>query len=268
MEQETLKKLQNTELSILEAIADLCEKHGITFFLDYGTLLGAIRHNGIIPWDDDVDISMPYPDYVRFLEIAQTELGEKYYVQNHETEDHFFRPYTKICMNGTTVLPHGWEDWDIHHGAWVDVFPMFYSDSEKDCKKKSRIYKLCTFLQEKNYYRSCMKHSKRTLRTSAVYLLLLLVSIIPIRARKKLHSRLFRYICSEKDGRYLCRCALIVRRFDKASYMGPPCYHAFEHLSLRVPSDYDTILRTEYGDYMQFPPEDKRGNHGEIFVQI
>lgn len=268
MEQERLKKLQEVELIILEAVADLCEAHGIHYFLDSGTLIGAIRHNGFIPWDDDVDIAMPYEDYLRFLEIAPSGLGDQYYIQNFVTEKHFFKSYTKVCLNGTTVLPPEWENWDIHHGAWVDIFPMFYSDSDKDIRRKGRLYKLCSILQERNYYRSCLIHDGRTFPKTVKYLLLLLLCIIPMSLRQKLHGRLLHYICSQKDGRYLCRCAIIVRKFEKNSYMGPPCYHQFEHLSLRVPNDYDGVLRAEYGDYMQLPPENKRGTHRGSKVDV
>lgn len=268
MDKESLKKLQQTELIILEAVANLCERHGISYFLDSGTLIGAIRHNGFIPWDDDVDITMPYADYLRFLEIAPKKLGEKFYIQNHETEEHFFKSYTKVCLNGTTVLPSEWENWEIHHGAWIDIFPMFYSDSEKDIQKKKRIYKFCSILQERNYYRSCLIHDGKTHKKNAKYLLLCLLCIFPMKVRKRLHSRLLNYICSLEDGQYLCRCAIIVRKFDKSSYTGSPLYHQFEHLSFRIPNDYDKVLRTEYGDYMQLPPEEKRGTHGEMMIRV
>ena len=268
METESLKILQNTELKILEAVTDLCERSGIKYFLDSGTLIGAIRHSGFIPWDDDIDITMPYADYCRFLEIAPAELGENYYIQNYENEDHFFKSYTKVCLNGTTVLPAQWKNWDIHHGAWVDIFPMFYSDSEKDIQKKRKIYKLSSILQKRNYYRSCMISDGKTFKKTANYLLLSMLCIIPIGLRKKLHGRMLKYVFSQTDGRYLCRCAIKVRKFEKSSYMGQDCYHHFEHLYLRVPSDYDTVLRAEYGDYMQFPPEDKRGTHEKITIEI
>ncbi len=269
MEQEILKKLQATEIGILEAVTNLCEKHGITYFLDSGTLIGAIRHDGFIPWDDDVDITMPYKDYLRFLKIAQKELGDAYFVQNHETEDNFFRSYTKVSLNGTTVYPRLWKYWDIHHGAWIDIFPLFYADNDKEINKKRKLYRLCIILQKKNFYRNLLlQNEKKTIKSSIAYALYCLLGIIPVKARKKLHTRLLNHICAKEDGRYLCRCALIIRRFDKASYMGPVLYHPFEHLSLRVPSDYDKVLRDEYGDYMQLPPENKRGNHGELITSF
>ena len=266
MDNQTLKTIQQTELGILEAVTAFCEREGIRYFLDSGTLLGAIRHNGFIPWDDDVDIAMLYPDYCRFLEIAQSGLGGAFFIQNHNTDDHFYRSYTKVRLNGVNVLTKDMEHWDVHRGAWIDIFPMFYSDSEKDIRRKRRIYRFCSALQEQNYYRSCLKNSKRTLRNIARYVILLSLCVIPMKLRKKIHSKLLEYIFSRKYGRYLCRCEMIIRQFDTSCYEGEECFHQFEHLSLRIPSGYDKVLRDEYGDYMQFPPENERGNHGELMI--
>lgn len=269
MKPEELKKLQNTELKILEAVVALCEEQKITYFLDCGTLLGAIRHDRFIPWDDDIDISMPCEDYYRFLEIAPKLLSKKFFILNHETADNYYQPYSKVCLHGTTVLPRIWKYWDIPHGAWIDIFPMFFSDSEREFRRKRRIYHLCGLLQKKNFYHSLMlQNERRTLKSTVAYAFYSVLGIIPVRKRKKLHNRLFDYICSKKDGKYVCLCGLDALQFEKESYLGPICYHAFEQFSFRVPSDYDTVLRVEYGDYMQIPPENKRGNHGEMILEL
>lgn len=268
MDKETLKILQQTELSILEAVAQLCEKHGLRYFLDSGTLIGAIRHNGFIPWDDDVDISMPCQDYFRFLEIAQTELGDGYFIQNFTTEDNFDRSYTKVTKRGTTVIPAEWKYWDVFHGAWIDIFPLFFSDDEKDIRRKRRLYKISRILQAKSLYRSYMLTDGKTTSTVSNYLYASLVGILPLKLRKKIKKKLLDKIFSKENGKYLCRCAIIVRRFDADCFLGEPRYHQFEHLSLRIPNNYDKVLRDEYGDYMKLPPEDKRGSHGEIEVSI
>ncbi len=120
----TLRELQLCELQILKDVKRVCDNHRIKYYLSSGTLLGAVRHQGFIPWDDDIDIMMPYDDYRRFLKVAQGELGEQYFVQNSETDDSYAFAYTHIRKNNTAVL----RDWDLmnfsHHGVWIDVFPL------------------------------------------------------------------------------------------------------------------------------------------------
>ncbi len=268
MDNNQLKKIQNTELSILEAVAALCEKHGIKYFLDSGTLIGAIRHNGFIPWDDDIDITMPGPDYYRFLEIAQGELGDDYFVQNFMTEDNFNRSYTKVRLKGTTVRPLEWKYFHIFQGAWIDIFPMFYADSDKEISRKRFFYKLSSRLQGKDFYRNFMLVNGKTPKNILKYLYVSAIGLLPLKLRKGLHKYIFDQIFSKKSGKYLCRCAFKVRRFDTDCYMAKDCYHPFEHLSLRIPNNYDKVLRDEYRDYMQIPPENKRGNHGVLEVSL
>lgn len=268
MDQESLKKLQNTELKILEAVTDLCEKHGINYYLDSGTLIGAIRHNGFIPWDDDIDISMPYADYCRFLEIAPKELGDAYFIQNFSTEDNFLRSYTKVRLTGTLVRPVEWRHWNICHAAWIDIFPMFYSDSETDIRRKRFLYRFSSRLQAKDFYRNFMLVNGKSFKNRLKYLYVSAIGALPIKLRKRIHKKILDYVFSRKNGRYLCRCAYTVTKYEAEWFLKEDCFHAFEHLSLRVPNNYDSILRYEYGDYMKLPPEEKRGNHGEIEIKI
>jgi len=96
MEKNVLKKLQLTGFDILKEIDRICQKHNIKYFLMYGTLLGAVRHSGFIPWDDDVDIGMIQEDYIKFIEIAPFELGEKYQLDCDKTNKKYYLPFVKV----------------------------------------------------------------------------------------------------------------------------------------------------------------------------
>ena len=119
-----LQELQNKEAEILQAIHDACEKLGLRYTLIFGSLLGAVRHKGFIPWDDDVDIYMPREDYDIFMEKGQQFLPDNMRIQHHTTEADCPNIYAKVRDNTTTFLHREHIDLDINHGVFVDIFPV------------------------------------------------------------------------------------------------------------------------------------------------
>jgi lipopolysaccharide cholinephosphotransferase len=105
MDAEQLRALQLMELKMLSKVDDICRKHNIRYYIVAGTLLGAIRHGGFIPWDDDIDIAMYREDYTKFLEIAPDELGTEFFVQTWQSERNYFRYVARVRANGTAFVP-------------------------------------------------------------------------------------------------------------------------------------------------------------------
>src|SRR5690554_5165525 len=101
MNNENLKEMQNIQTEMLGEFHDFCEKHNLNYISYGGTLLGAIRHNGVIPWDDDVDVAMLHDDYYKFLELSQKYFDEDYFIQHHTTDSNFTHFFTRIRKNGT-----------------------------------------------------------------------------------------------------------------------------------------------------------------------
>ena len=118
-----IKDVQRVELDILIKVARLCEERGLTYFIESGTALGAVRHGGFIPWDDDIDIGMPRQDYEKFLDIAQKELGDEYFVQTRETDPNAPFSFAKVRKNGTTFIEWNKRNIKMHHGIYIDIFP-------------------------------------------------------------------------------------------------------------------------------------------------
>lgn len=141
-----LRQLQKTELSILKRFKQICDKHHLRYYLYGGTLLGAVRHEGFIPWDDDVDVCMPYSDYEIFLNVAKKELGEDYFLQTSESDKHFVAPFAKIRLNNSTFLDSKFAKRHINHGIWIDIFPLIYT-SDLIANKQKRILKICKAIQ-------------------------------------------------------------------------------------------------------------------------
>lgn len=122
-EQDVLRKLQLAELSILRDIDSVCRSEGIPYFLECGTLLGAVRHGGFIPWDDDIDVGMLRPDYERFLKVAPKALGERYAVCEPRANSRCAGMFAKVWKRGTKFFTAETMEAGIDQGIFVDVFP-------------------------------------------------------------------------------------------------------------------------------------------------
>lgn len=121
-----LRRLQLQQLEILKAVDDVCRRHNLRYWLEGGTLLGAVRHGGFIPWDDDVDIDMPLEDLREFCRIAQQELPEGLVVQNHSTDPNYFVPIVKVRDTNAEQL-HQTDGLDLRYrylGPFIDIFPL------------------------------------------------------------------------------------------------------------------------------------------------
>lgn len=119
-----LRKLQLVELEILNEFVRICEAHSLQYYLVGGTLLGAVRHKGFIPWDDDIDVAMPREDYDSFAQIAPQELNSQYFYQSPETDPYYFLTYAKIRKNGTKVYEERFKYAKFHKGIFIDIFPL------------------------------------------------------------------------------------------------------------------------------------------------
>ncbi len=122
---EILRKIQHCELEILKAVVSLCERHNLRYWLAYGTLLGAVRHHGFIPWDDDIDIYMTVQDLKKFVKYAKEELKDDFFIQCPITEKKTHWMFCKVRKNGTRLLETNEQIRnDFHQGIWIDVFPL------------------------------------------------------------------------------------------------------------------------------------------------
>ena len=240
MKQEVLRRLWDTELSILGEIDRICQKHNIRYYLMWGTLIGAVRHQGFIPWDDDIDINMPQKDYFRFLKIAKKELPEHLFLQTPFTDKYHPVYFAKVRMNGTAFCAKGDNNVKKHRGIFVDVLPFFEVKNKDSFWHKFR-KKLASRIRAHVFAKRQGSGGKSPL-----------LSLLPTTLLMRICQRL---MCSKgntfaSEGYY----------FDKADFE-PATTLTFEGREYPVPKNYDKVLRGVFGDYMQLPPEDKRAAH-------
>ena len=251
----TLDELKSIQLDLLQKTVDFCEKNGLRYFLCGGTLIGAIRHKGYIPWDDDIDIAMPRPDYDRFIKTFNHP--ENYcQVVNLDTNSNYAYAFAKVFDNRTILK-------ELHYpgdtfGVYIDVFP---ADGAKDAAQIRKIMLLHKFLNTKraNYYHRTI--SKKIINTFGKLLLL------PFSARQIaiwMDNEARRYVFGSMPKAGVIANPYGPREMVDKSVFESDVYQEFEGRKYRVPVGYDTWLRSIYGDYMQLPPEEHRVSHHTI----
>lgn len=264
---EELRKLQLTQLDILKAIRKVCQDNKITFYLVSGTLLGAVRHGGFIPWDDDIDICMPVDSYKRFLEIGQRELGNRFFVQNAMTEKNYYGAFTKVRLNNTTMMPVNHTKYHINHGVWVDIFPLVKVGSEKDFHSKKTALKICNSLLMKDYIEANPEEFMMILGKNRYYALKAFY-LVPHWVRESIHRLMLKYIFAAGTRKeYGVVWTTITTHYPKDVFDGPEAkFLPFEGDLFPVPYDYKRYLTLTYGDYMKLPPIEERKAHGSLIL--
>ena len=248
----TIDELRTIQLDLLRKTADFCEENGIRYFLCGGTLIGAIRHKGYIPWDDDIDIAMPRPDYDRFVKIFNRP--ENYcQVVNLDTNSKYACPFAKVFDNRTILN-------ELHYpgdtfGVYIDVFP---ADGIKSVSQIKKIMLLRKFLNTKraNYYRRTI--SKKIINTFGK-LLLLPFSAHTIATWMDNEAR--KYEFGSVPMAAVMANPIGLGEMVRKSVFDSDVYREIEGGKFRVPVGYDEWLRSVYGDYMQLPPEEHRVTH-------
>lgn len=245
------KELKTIQVDILCDVAAFCEKNGLRYFLAYGTLLGAVRHKGYIPWDDDIDIHMPRPDYERFL---QTYSSDNNIAVSHENCPAYRVAFAKVYRKGTTIREFHFKQ-DVF-GVYIDIFPL---DGFENKALAHKCGELRRYIHVKSSVFLPQMTLMRRLRLAATKFILLPFGLpFMLRRIKKIATRR-EYDSSSLVFSSYCRYA--EREIFDREIFDNYTKVRFEGLEFRAPLDCDTYLRTLYGDYMTLPPADKQVSH-------
>lgn len=252
------KKLWKCELDILERLDEMCQALGIHYFLIGGALLGAVRHGGFIPWDDDVDLGMLRTDYEVFLEHADEWFTAPYFVQNGYNDPEYFGTITRIRDSRTTGTI--WRDAkkNCNNGIFVEVYPI---DNVVENKRKLRLQ----HFQHKVLFKILYQYQYGQF-TGNKALSVLSKSVIRLWGYQNVYKAWSR-VCSRYSKEKTAFCDSLTAYWDIG---GQKWYledvldtekKQFEYLMLNIPRNYDRCLKITYGDYMKLPPEEERGMH-------
>lgn len=255
-EKEILKKIKIVACDVLNEVVRVCDENDIKYFLGYGTLLGAVRHKGFIPWDDDVDIYMFRDDYERFASIASEKLGSNYIFQDWRNEIEYPFAMGKVRMNGTLSKENSFNHLNMHQGIFIDIFPL--DKFPEDIKETQKIRKKCIALNNFSVLLSLDPKRKRNpLRNIVIYIAKKLFN------GKKIQKKLYDYIMHNNKSEYEYYGLHTDNPFEhyRMEDFCPAVKLEFEGKFYDCPKNYHKILQNTYGDYMQLPPEDQRVHH-------
>jgi len=268
------EKLQKVLVEILQYFVSVCEEHNLQYFVTYGTLIGAVRHKGFIPWDDDIDVAMPRDDYNRFLEIMDGKKG-KYAIIYPTKENNYYLSFIKLY--DTTTLMVEYRDIDCSYGIYIDVFPI--DGTVQDKRKQQALFQ--KFVVLKNQFHICSKTSVSHIKDACLKLLKFKLRTVWYELFYGVFRRKGREVLLKKMNDLMTSCpyntaeyvvcypgSADIKEIIKKEWINETQEGWFEGLKVKIPIDYDSFLKHIYGDYMELPPEEERVScHARIEVK-
>lgn len=263
---EEIKGLQQKELEILKELKRVCDKNNIGYFLAFGTLIGAIRHQGFIPWDDDIDVSMNYDDYCKFIEVCRYDLKDEFFLQTIDNEPESGLTYLKLRMNTTTLILDKTVDKDINQGINIDIYPVYHVPDNGLLRK-------IQLLSVAVYMLFCEQRVPENHGKVMTFISRLLLCALRGKARHAIRDLCHKYMAKYegKETKYkaqfygnLDRC----RRIYPAYYFDKTTGRLFVDEYFPVQVEYDKYLTQRYGDYMKLPPKEEQGVKLDHIIKI
>lgn len=267
---EELEKVKRVQLEILQEIIRLCNKYSLKWFTVAGTTIGAVRHNGFIPWDDDIDIGMLREDYDKFLEIAPKELAKGYVLAHYSVDKKVPHYFAKVRKDNTLFVEESSRKIKMHHGIFVDIFPHdkvpedIY-EARRHVKKMVRynqlyINKSTTIpFNKANKYKYCINSCIKKI----------IKIFICGFSKEYFYTKLDKFVKKYNDTETeMVAPSGFAEFIAKKSDIFPTIKMKFEDIEVEVPNNYDAILKQTYGNYMELPPIEKRFNHAPIVLKF
>lgn len=261
MRQIHLDELKKIQLDILDVIDEFCVQNNIRYSLACGSMLGAIRHNGYIPWDDDIDIYIPREDYKKFIQIFPEELGY-IKVASLERDPKWNRAYAQAYDSRTIMNEFAYST--VKVGVYIDIYPIdSVPDSDDAWLRYNKIRRTLIRLQEIKYIPIRMK------RSILKNLVLIIGKIILLPFSSRIIAKSINLFAQRNNGMgygrsFECVQGMLQKRPFQSSLMTEFIRIPFENRHFMIMKDYDAYLSNGYGNYMQLPPKEKQVSHHEF----
>ena len=263
----SLRKLQLVEFELLKELDHVCRKYKIPYFAMGGTLLGAIRHKGFIPWDDDIDIGIPRPYYNQLERILSLKKYEYLRYRSYHNDPTYYRYFARIESSKVKVIRHDKNIPELTN-AWIDIFPL---DAMPSNKLLRNIFKFRTLMLRAEYRISDYDHLIDTTKKNRTLLEKVLLRV----GHSKFVQRMFDTkktlikmerlltFCDYSKAEYLVNAmgAWSFKEMFHKKHYGTGQYYDFEDMKILGPQDYDFVLRQLYGDYMILPSKTDMDHH-------
>ena len=258
-----MTELQTCEYEMLKEVIKVFEQLDIPYFLLGGSVLGAIKYQGFIPWDDDIDIGLYRRDYEKFLTQAIYHLPSHLFLQNYQTDKEYTLIYSKVRNCNTTYIEKSSAHLEINHGVFIDIFPLDgypKGNKEQHCfEKRKKIYKL---ISESTY--NFKRSPKENIAIKA--LRLCGVSKWANKILKGYEKMISQYKVEESD--IICNHGNWKGRLEYTPdwYYGRGVWRTFEDIQVRIPEKYDEYLTQRYGDWRSDPPIEDQVTHHHVSI--
>ncbi len=257
------KKIWAIELDLLLKFDSVCRKYNLTYYLFWGSLLGAVRHKGFVPWDDDTDVVMPRQDYEKMLTLRD-EFSDQYFLQTPYTDKGFFYAHAKLRNSNTTAWDRPFAYQGTNFGIFLDILPLDKVVSDDYESIFSRINKL--ILDNSTYMKlSNPNPAEKDLERIKNY-----DGKDPYDRYEEITSLSKKHMGANTEKVSVLACTTYGYERDcfTSSDFGEPVYVSFEGLKMPIPSKYEEVLKISYGDWKKMPPLDKRGGwHGNLLFE-
>lgn len=261
-----MNELQKIEYGILQDTIRICDLLKLKYFLLCGTALGAVKYQGFIPWDDDIDIGLFREDYKKFLAEAPTLLKDYYFLQTYQTDKYYPNIFAKIRDNRTTFVEVSSKNIEMNHGVYIDIFPLDGYPMSQVLQKKLEIQKrvlncfiFSPFEVKRSFFGRCGTY---------------LIRFIGLHKKTGFFAKKLENAVSQYDivsGNYICNHGNWQGRLDYSpkEHFGDGCWATFEGLMVRIPEKYDEYLTQKYGNWRaELPEEQKVGHHYADMIDL